>query len=453
MTTAKPNLIWILSDQHRGQAMSFAGDPNVSTPNLDRMAAEGVWFRRAITGTPLCCPARGSILTGRYPHQAIPGHEQPLPQGIPTLADPFNQAGYDTAWFGKWHVDGFRESGGRAAFHTVPRSRRGGFQTWIGYENNNAQFDSYCHGHRDDAEIDRFRLPTFETDALTDSLLEHITARSSGARPFFAVLSVQPPHDPYTAPESWMQRHRPADIKLRANVPPIASVREQARRELAGYYALIENIDWNIGRVRKHLETLGLTNGTHIVYFSDHGDHHGSHGHFRKLTPYQEAIHVPLIIGGPTHRHYEVDHISTALLNHVDIAPTSLGLCGIDVPESMAGFDYSREVVRRPNADEHPPAAALLQSVVPTGHGPSVDQPWRGLLTIDGWKYIAFSGAPYLLFNLNEDPYELRNLAHHAHAASKRTVLHRQLVDLLSSAGDPFTFWDRGGHTAPGTHA
>ncbi|MEM8738810.1 MAG: sulfatase [Planctomycetota bacterium] len=436
--STRPNVIWLLSDQHRGQAMSCASDPNARTPNLDRLAAEGVWFRNAVSGFPLCCPARGSILTGRYPHHAVPGHERPLPEGMPTLAHAFNDAGYHTAWLGKWHVDGFRETAGRAALHTVPRERRGGFETWIGYENNNAQFDSYCHGHRGDTEVPHFRLPAFETDALADLFLEEITENARSERPFFAALSVQPPHDPYTAPAEWMRNYRPADIELRDNVPPIASIQEQARRELPGYYALIENLDANLGRIREHLETLGLTDNTYIVYASDHGDHHGSHGHFRKMTPYQEAIHIPFILGGPCNRHYQLAHETDAVLNHVDFAPTTLGLCGIEVPDEMAGYDYSA-VGRRGQAESaDTPDAALLQCVEPSGHGPSVDLPWRGVLMRDGWKYIAFSGAPYLLFNLNDDPFEQCNLAHHAHAAGKRRELQQRLREMLLAVGDSF---------------
>ncbi len=234
-----------------------------------------------------------------------------------------------------------------------------------------------------------------------------------------------------------MRHYRPAEIKLRGNVPPIPRIQECARRELAGYYALIENVDHNLGRIRNHLESLGLTDDTYLIYASDHGDHHGSHGHFRKMTPYQEAIHIPFILGGPCNRHYQLHHESDAVLNHVDFAPTTLGLCDIEVPEAMAGFDYS-DTGKRGKKSGNLPDAALLQAVEISGHGPSIDLPWRGILTREGWKYVAFSGAPYLLFNLREDPLELCNLAHHAHASEKRRELQGRLAALLESVGDPF---------------
>ncbi|MBW3625759.1 MAG: sulfatase, partial [Armatimonadetes bacterium] len=300
--TDRPNVIWIFGDQHRAQALGCNGDPNLHTPNIDRLAAEGVNFTAAVAGTPLCCPCRGSLLTGRYPHHAVPGHEYPLPDGMPTLAQPFKEAGYRTAYFGKWHLDGFKERQHRAAMHIVPPERRGGFETWVGYENNNSQFDCWVHGGEGESAFHE-RLPGYETDALTDLFIAYIKERGEEAargegRPFFAALSVQPPHDPYVVPAEWMARHTPPGVILRPNVPNIERVVGQARRELAGYYAMIENLDWNLGRIRAALDAAGLGFNTHIVFFSDHGDMHGSQGQFRKTAPWEEAIRVPFIIGG-----------------------------------------------------------------------------------------------------------------------------------------------------------
>src|SRR5437764_6348001 len=112
---AKPNMIWILGDQLRAQALSMNGDPNSRTPSLSRAEVNGVNFTQNLSGFPLCCPFRGSMLTSRYPHECVPGHEYPLPTGQPTIADVFNANGYNTAYFGKWHLGGFHESNGRAA--------------------------------------------------------------------------------------------------------------------------------------------------------------------------------------------------------------------------------------------------------------------------------------------------------------------------------------------------
>jgi len=444
----RPNVIWVFGDQHRGQALSCMGDPNVSTPNIDRLAAEGVHFTNAVMGFPLCCPCRGSLLTGVYPHRCVPAHQAPLPEGMPTLAEPFNDAGYDTAYFGKWHLGGWDERKGRAAFYDIPRDRRGGFKTWIGYENNNAQWEVHVHGHErtpgigsdGEREVPRYRLPRFETDALTDLLLDYLKKPGRKEEPFFAALSVQPPHDPYTAPPEWMGRHIPGRLELRPNVPDIPHIEQQARRELAGYYALIENLDWNLGRVRDTLWATGLHDDTYIVFFSDHGDQHGSHGHFRKMTPFEESIRVPCIIAGGETDHYGIRHRTDAVINHVDLAPTTLGLCGIDVPDIMQGFDYSAYRRTRGHQIDRAaePDAAYLQCVVPTGHSPSIDRAWRGVATRDGWKYVAFENCPAFLFDLNTDPYEQVNLAHHAHAKAHRKRLNDMTRDRIERTGDTF---------------
>lgn len=436
--TVRPNVIWIFGDQHRGQAVGYAGDPNVSTPNLDRMAAEGIAFTGAVAGCPLCCPFRGSLLTGRYPHDCVPGHEYRMPPEQRTVAHAFNDAGYDTAYFGKWHVDGFKERDGRAAMHIVPPVRRGGFDVWAGFENNNSQWDSWVHGGEGE-DASHYRLPGYETDCLSDMLIDYVRGRGERqeSSPFFAVLSVQPPHDPYVAPEEWMARHTSGDVELRPNVPDVPRVVEQARRELAGYYAQIENLDWNVGRVLAALEEVGLAEDTWIVFFADHGDMHGSHGQFRKTSPWEEAVRIPFVVYRWAAR-YDMRHgYLSAPVNHVDIAPTSLGLCGIDVPDAMRGTDYSPSIARG-RQSEGEPDSAYLQLVVPTGHGDSIDRPWRAVVTRDGWKYACLEHQPWLMFNLNEDPYELVNLAHNTRFGAERRRLHDRLAAWISDTGDEF---------------
>ncbi len=156
------------------------GDPNLHTPNIDRLAAESIVFTAAVAGSPLCCPSRGALLTGRYPHQCVAGHEDRLPPGQPTVATAFKEAGYRTAYFGKWHLDGFHEREGRAAWHIVPPERRGDFDEWTGYENNNSQWDCWVHGGAGDTAF-HDRLPGYETDALTDRTIDWLHARGREA--------------------------------------------------------------------------------------------------------------------------------------------------------------------------------------------------------------------------------------------------------------------------------
>ena len=435
---ARPNVLWIFGDQHRAQSWSGIGDPNLQTPNIDRLASEGVTFRRAVSGYPLCCPTRGALVTGIYAHKVLPGHEHPLDPKIPTIAHALKEAGYHTAWFGKWHLDGFHETEGRAALHHVARNRRGGFDEWLGDDNNNSPWDCWVHGHGPKGEIPLHRLDGFETDVLTDVLINFLERRAKESEPFFGVLSVQPPHNPYAAPEEWMRRHNPARVQLRPNVPAVPRVVDRARRELAGYHAMIENLDWNLGRVRSALARLGIAQDTVIVFFSDHGDMHGSHGQFLKTCPWEESIRVPCIIGGETPFYGRHQGFCDDVLNIADLAPTTLGLCGLEAPSAMQGFDYSFRWRPDRKARGAVPEAALLQCVEPTMHPDSVDRAWRGIVTRDHWKYVVLEHHPWLMFNLNEDPYEQVNLAHNSVYWPQRQRVHGMLRHLLTKLGDPF---------------
>ncbi len=435
----RPNILWVFGDQMRAQALAHHGDPNSRTPNLDRAAVDGVTFANNLAGFPLCCPFRGSLITSRYPHHCVPGHEYPLPEGQKTVADVFNANGYHTAYFGKWHLGGWHERNGRAAFFITDPARRGGFQTWTGYENNNSQFDCWVHGGSG-ANAFHYRLPGYETDETTNLLINYLKERAAQPRqPFFAVMSVQPPHNPYVAPAHFKADYNPERLVLRPDVAHIPQLEKQVREDLAGYYAMIENLDWNYGRVIETLTQLKLLDNTHVFFFSDHGDMHGSHGKFRKIVPYEESIRTPMIISGAVPRYPPMRNGNPPVLsNHVDIAPTSLGLCGIKKPDWMEGTDYSHYRVAKPAAGPEPDSA-FLECVVPPGHGETLNTPYRGIVTRDGWKYCCFENRSWLQFNLNEDPYEEQNLAHLDRYRAERKKMIARLKQWIADTGDKFS--------------
>jgi len=441
----QPNILWIFGDQHRGQALSILGDPNLQTPNLDRLATEGLHFRNAVATNPWCCPFRFSLTTGLYPHKGIdrtPPRE-PLSPDQPTVATLLKAGGYRTSYIGKWHLYGKDPQGTDSKTQIIPKAHRGGFDTWIGYENNNSQYDSWVHGHRaGGGEVPLQPLPGYETDSLTDLYLDEIDRLSAGGEsPFFAVLSVQPPHVPNVAPPEDMARHNPATIQLRPNVPPVARIQETARRELAGYYAQIENLDRNVGRVLTHLRAKGLLDNTLILFFSDHGDCMGSHGFREKSSPWEESIRIPFILGGGVpytggRRSGQVD----APISAVDILPTTLGLAGLPKPETLPGFDYSGYLWKRtpvPLPDE--PDSCYLQHTQHKKLYDGLNLPWRGVVTRDGWKYVCIPDAPFGMWNLNEDPYELANLAFNQRFIEKRRELQSRLARWIEETGDSFS--------------
>ena len=444
----KPNVIWIFGDQHRAQALSYRSDPNVFTPNIDNLARSGMRFDSAVSGAPWCTPFRGALLTGCYPHQngAI-RTPSALDPSLLTIADPFNEAGYHTAYVGKWHLDGSNQRE-----HYVPPERRGRFSYWMGYENNNNQNECYIYGT--DSETPE-RLPGYETDALTDLFIQHLKSHV-GARdeyqPFFAVLSVQPPHDPFVAPTNpdyGTRRIHPADIQLRPNVPEVVWIRRQAAIDLAGYYAMIENLDYNLGRIRQALTQMGVDRETYVIFFSDHGDMLGSHGQEGKSAPWEESIRIPFIVGkvgGPDNMRVGV---TDAVLNHVDIAPTTLGLCGLPVTPEMVGHDYSGHCIRldapeysSPPERDQEPDSAYLQQIPRKMHSHSVNKAWRGVVTRDGWKYVCTPGNDWLLFNTAEDPYEQANYVYDRFFQRQKERCHALLARWIEATGDTFALPD-----------
>ncbi len=434
----RQNVIWIIADQLRAQALSCSFDPNVRTPNIDNLALNGVTFNHAVSSYPLCCPFRATMLSGLDSQQCMPGHQYRSPDGFKTVADVFNENGYDTAYFGKWHIDGARDN---PVMHIVPRERRGGFKTWIGYENNNMQWNTYVHGHTPDGEISQYRLQGYETDILTNLLLKYLRNKKEG--PFFAVLSVQPPHVPHPSPARNRVNYQWADIKLRDNVPRGGEREKQYKLELARYYSMIENLDENLGRVMDVLCELNLDTSTQIMFFSDHGDMMGSHGLNGKVVPYEESIRIPFIIGSAAARYFGFKSgRSDALISEYDIAATTLGLCGIRKPSWLNGYDYSHyryvaggdclsSVQRKP--DE--PTSMEIKAIIPRE---GCDKAWRGVVTRDGWKYVCYEGSEWMLYNLNNDPFEQINLVNSFEHKAKRHELWGILKEWLRKTDDSF---------------
>ena len=444
----RPNVIWVFGDQHRAHALSHRGDPNVFTPNIDNLAQTGMRFDCAVSGAPWCSPFRGALLTGVYPHQnGVTRTPARLDPAIPTVAKPFNEAGYHTAYVGKWHVDGSNRRE-----HYVPPERRGGFHYWMGYENNNNQHEVYVYGS--ESETPR-RLPGFETDGLTDILLSHLTEHVEGEKdyqPFFAVLSVQPPHGPRVTPinpESGASRILPSAIKLRPNVPHVPWMRSETKVEHAGYYRMIENLDYNLGRICERLKEMNIDRETYIIFFSDHGDMLWSHGQTGKSSPWEESIRVPFIVskvGGPENMRRGV---TDALINHIDIAPTTLGLCGIAVPLGMVGYDYSPHCIpdyapeyRGPANPSEEPDSAYLQQVARKMNPNTVNKAWRGVLMRDGWKYACTPGSDWLLFNTADDPFEQANHVHSTNFQEQKVRCHDRLAQWIRETEDEFELPD-----------
>ena len=283
---SKPNVVFLLTDQWRLQALGYAGNAQVQTPNIDRLAGESVNFKHAISGYSVCCPWRASFLTGQYPltHGVIV-NDVPISSDPVGLGDAFKSAGYNTAFIGKWHVDGH----GRSNY--IPQERRLGFDYFKALECSH-DYNQSAYYDNDDPTMRIW--DGYDVFAQTADAQRYIESQSAD-QPFLLVLSWGPPHNPYqTAPQEYRDMYDPNDIQLRPNVPALMA--EEAREWLAGYYAHCTAIDKSVGDIMRTLGECNLAENTVLVFASDHGDMLGSQGTVRKQKPWDESIRVPFLL-------------------------------------------------------------------------------------------------------------------------------------------------------------
>ena len=261
-----PNIIFIFGDQWRYQALGFAGNPDVQTPNIDRLAAQSLNFTNAISGCPVCCPARASLLTGQYPDRhGVFVNDVHLSDDADSLAKVCKAGGYDTAWIGKWHIDGM----GRANF--TPPARRQGFDHWLALECTHSYNDSLYYAGDDPTPR---KWPEYDAIPQTRAAQEYISNHANGD-PFLLVLSWGPPHNPYeTAPAQYRAMYDPAKLTLPPNVPPEKAA--IAREEIAGYYAHCTALDDLVGDLLQTVDDAGIADL--LADFSDLAFTKGGHG-------------------------------------------------------------------------------------------------------------------------------------------------------------------------------
>ncbi|MAS37461.1 MAG: hypothetical protein CL610_25905 [Anaerolineaceae bacterium] len=421
----QPNVLWIFSDQHRAAALSCYGDPNIETPHLDRLAAEGMRFTNAYANTPICTPFRASLYTGQYitTHGVTSLHRPLLPKQ-PILPEIMQAHGYHTSHMGKWHL-----SGGAAPAHFASPFFRPGWDDWLGWENSNDPMETaYATGTH---PLPRRILNGYQTDSLTDHTIAWIKGQPQD-RPWFHVVSIEPPHPPNIAPESYMAAYRDRPLTYRPNFAHDHPRRDKFEADMRGYYAQIKNLDDNVGRMIAALEQTGQLDNTIVFYFSDHGDMMGSHGLMGKSRPEQESSNIPLIVRYPAQIPQGV--VSDALISSVDLMPTLFGLLGFDQPGVVDGQDLSA-TLRGEQADGAPEVVLQFEN---NFWVETPETKFRSLRT-PRWLYTCFFvSGPAQLFDMDGDSYQLNNLIESNDYANIRQGLHTQLAERLNSLNDDF---------------
>ncbi|HUW84385.1 MAG TPA: sulfatase-like hydrolase/transferase [Phycisphaerae bacterium] len=433
----RPNILFVFSDQQRWDTLGCYGQPLEVTPNLDRMAAEGVRFANAFTCQPVCGPARACLQTGKYATEVgCFRNAIALPTDETTIAHRLSQDGYEVGYIGKWHLASTNSKFGPPADYVtkpVPPERRGGYKDyWLA--SDVLEFTSHGYdGYMFDADMNRVDFKGYRVDCLTDFALDYLRTRD-GKRPFFLFLSYIEPHHQndhhcYEGPNGSKQRFKdfvvPGDL---------VDTEGDWRENYPDYLGCCASLDHNLGRIRAELDRLGLADNTLIVYTSDHGSHFCTRNSEYKRACHDGCTHIPMVAYGPG---FTGGEVVDELVSLIDVPPTILSAAGVEVPATMQG-----------------------RAVQPLVDGTAVDWPDNVFMQISEshvgrairtkkWKYSV--RAPHrsgstdpdsdlyvedYLYDLEADPHERNNLVADPSLADVRAELADVLKRRMVQAGE-----------------
>ncbi len=427
----RPNVLLIIADEWRAQATRYNGDTNVRTPVLDRLAAQSASFDLAISGCPVCCPFRASLVTGQYPlTNGVFINDVELKPNAPTMGELFTKAGYKTGFIGKWHIYGSPDGNYGRRLSYIPPDHRFGFDYWKACECTHEYNKSlYYEGNDPTPKY----WPGYDAFAQTDDACSFMERSSKGADPFCMVLSLGPPHFPLpTAPPEFRAMYKDAEIALRDNVPQ--NMRAESAEMHRGYYAHMAALDLCFDKILKTLDKAGIAEDTILVFTSDHGDMMLSQGLTTKLHPWDESIRVPFLVRYPRKLGVKARHIRSPL-NSPDILPTLLGLAGLPVPGHIQGTNHAGLMTGGTSDGD---TGALLTLAVPITEARKYGfAEYRGLRT-QRHTYVRSIKGPWLLYDNQSDPFQMHNLIGKPDAKALQARLDRQLDTELKRHKDEF---------------
>ena len=441
MAADRPNILYIVTDQQRYDTLACNGNPLIRSPNLDRLAADGVRFANAYTVCATCSPARASMLTGMYPHNHGMLNNQNcnqaflrnLPDGVRLISRDLREAGYNCGYAGKWHVgteklpthygfEGMDVPGYGNPYETAEYAeylKRHGLTrperiNAFGFYEQNASLAGDLDGP---AEV---CAPCFIADYTIDLLKKYAAERERDGSPFFVFSTFWGPHWPCFVPEPYASLYDPAGVPLPENFHdtfegrtrmaermsrawPVTGIEGEAgwRRLIAKYWGFCSFLDAQVGRMLDALEELGIADETLVVFTTDHGDMQGSHGglYDKGMFMFEEIYHIPMIARGPGTGARGV--ACEAFVSNMDIAATALDAAGVEIPAHYDGRSLLRLLA---GATADWPDDVYCQF---TGY--RVLATMRMVRWAD-YKYV-FNAHDYdELYDLAGDPHELKNL-------------------------------------------
>ena len=418
-----PNILYLFADQLHAFALGCMGNPDVKTPNLDRLASEGILFANTYSCYPVCTPYRGVLFTGRYGSQSgVRRNNDPLPADCKTLAESLNEGGYRTSYVGKWHL-------GTTGNIAVAPELRGGFQEFTGYQCYNEYLRNVWFFDEDGNKTEYHR---HRTDVTTDITIEKLRGLKDSR--FALFVSYQNPHYPVQPLKKYADMYKGVKITRRPNTtdidpytktfsPPTPNYEidsnylryaDDLDEYMRLYYAMVTQLDDNIGRILRELEELDLLNRTVVMFTSDHGDMQGSHGIKNKSVFWEESTRVPLIVSVPDGQRGVVKQ---ELVSTVDLYPTILNYCSIPATADLEGNSFAPMTSGSDQAWDNETF--------------SQDKGWY-MCRKGAYKLVIDSTtlAPTHYFDLEEDPYEMNNLV--SGTSEHKEMLLRRLLEWQS---------------------
>ncbi len=331
----KPNIILYFSDQQRWDTVN-----ETVMPNLCALAKEGVTFKNNFTCQPVCGPARACLQSGRYASQTGCFYNGiPLPEDTKTLAHYFNDAAYQTAYIGKWHLasDRIKGMGIHCETKPIPKSRQGGYQ----YMRASDVLEFTSHGYDGyvfDENGKRYDFKGYRADCINDYALEYLD-KCDKEKPFFMFVSQLEPHHQNDHHRIEGYRQSVDDFKDYPIADDLTFLKGSYRKDYPDYISAINRLDYNLGRLIDKLKSLGIYDDTIIIYTSDHGAHFKTRNAEYKRSCHDASIHTPLVIKGGK---FTGGLIEERLSSLIDLPPTLLSMAGIPIPGDYMGIDLAR---------------------------------------------------------------------------------------------------------------
>lgn len=460
----RPNILFVMTDQQRFDCLGANGNAQIRTPNLDRLAAQSVNFQNAFVQAPVCVPSRVSYFTGRYPHS----HKNrvnytPCDGREVFLQKMLGDAGYRTGTVGKLHYhpptsDHARSTGWDTVYldDGVPRTDAySDYVKWRRANDPNAatSYNALAPARNPFRAAIRYEYTHAAWTGLHTRKVLHEFAADS--KPFFLFSSFFDPHSPYLAPEPFDLMYADTELPQPRQVslddihklplplqkqilrfkPEYGMDRERLQWVYRNYYAMVSMVDREVGSILDELERSGKAKNTIVVFASDHGDQLLEHGLTGKNVFFEASVHVPLLVRWP-------DRIAPArrseLVESVDLVPTLLDLCGLAVPDRVQGCSLApllsgapyqaRGIVFAENAIPEVITANSMEYAYAPGQGVAgIRRPDAKMVRTARWKLTHYPGHGGELYDLTNDPGEMRNL--YSDPAHKNTL--RDLKDAL----------------------